>query len=202
MAFFSGQRIGVSSDMCINTSDLTTPNLYTVLKGVGKSFAWYSEDLPATGSTVCHYNYYVERHNPVTLFSNVPGSVNKRFADFPTDYSKLENMVCISPNMIHDMHDGSIGQGDTWLKNHLSALAEWCLANNSIFVVYFDENDFLTSDRRIPVIAVGEHVKAGFQLSHQYDHYHWTKSICSMLNAPNAWTSHLAARSNISGCWK
>src|SRR5439155_15127972 len=98
---------------------------------------------------------------------NVPGTQNKRFADFPTDYTKLENVVCITPNMIDDMHDGTIAQGDTWLKNKLSSLVTWCIMHNSIFVVYFDEDNG-AHNNHIPVIAVGQHVMANRQLSTRY----------------------------------
>ena len=198
--FFSGQNNGVTNDNCINNTTLTTPNLYTQLKTKVMTFAWYSEGLPSTGSTVCSYGYYREKHNPVTIFANVPGTQNKRFADFPTDYTKLENVVCITPNMINDMHDGTITQGDTWLKNNLSALANWCITHRSIFVVYFDEDDGSQSNH-IPVIAVGQHVKANYQLATKYDHYNWTRTICSMFYAPNTWTGNLSSRSDITGCW-
>jgi len=198
--FFAGQNNGVTNDDCINTTTLTTPNLYTKLNSVGKTFAWYSEGLPSTGSTVCSYGYYREKHNPVTIFANVPATQNKMFASFPTDYTKLENVVCITPNMINDMHDGTISQGDTWLKNNLSALADWCLTHNSIFVVYFDEDDGSQSNQ-IPVIAVGQHVKVNYQLSTKYDHYNFTRTICSMFYASNNWTSNLVSKSDITGCW-
>jgi len=100
--FFAGQDNGITSDECVYDSILTTPNLYTVLNTSGKSFAWYSEDLPAMGSKVCNYMYYVEKHNPTTIFANVPDSANKPFTAFPTDYNQLENVVNISPNIVAD----------------------------------------------------------------------------------------------------
>ncbi len=199
--FFAGDPNGVINDDCINTSDLTTPNLYTSLDNAGKSFAWYSEGLPETGSTVCKAYPYVEKHNPTTIFANVPGSANKRFKDFPTDYSQLENVVCITPNSKNDMHDGSVADGDTWLKTNLSSLADWCQTHNSIFVVYFDENDG-SNGNRIPVVAVGQPVKTNFQRNSLYDHYNWTRTICSMFSAPEAWTTNLSSRSRIDSCWQ
>ena len=199
--FFAGQSNGVTSDNCINTKLLTTPNLYTNLKIAGRSFAWYSEGLPYTGSTTCKYGYYVEKHNPTTIFANVPASQNKTFTSFPTDYTKLENVVCISPNLINDMHDGSVSTGDQWLKKHLSSLAEWCRTHNSIFVVYFDENDG-SEKNQIPVIALGQHVKANYKQTDYCDHYNWTRTICAMFAAPKTWTTNLSTRNSVNGCWK
>ena len=201
MDFFAGQPNGITSDSCINTTSLTTPNLYTKLNSVGKSFAWYSEGLPSTGSTICQSGYYVEKHNPVTVFANVPHSGNKTFASFPTDYTKLENVVCISPDLINDMHDGTVSAGDQWLKTHLSLLIDWCSTHNSIFVVYFDENDG-TRGNQIPVIALGEHVKVNYKQTILYDHYNWTRTICAMFGASQTWTSNLSPKKKINGCWQ
>lgn len=199
--FFAGQPNGIASDACIDNSALTTPNLYTILKDAGKSFAWYSEDLPKTGSKVCTYGNYVEKHNPTTVFANVPGSANKRFADFPTDYNQLENVVNISPNLENDMHDGTIKEADNWIKKHLAPVIDWCTTHNSVFVIYFDESE-ANEDNRIPVIAVGQQVKAACRSDTRYDHFSWTKTISAMFLAPDAWTGNLSAAKLITGCWK
>lgn len=201
VAFFAGDPNGIYSDSCMAGAPLETANLYTALEEVGKSFAWYSEDLPSRGSTVCSHNYYHKKHNPAALFANVPEKANKSFADFPKDFLQLENVVCISPNLLHDMHDGTIAQADTWLKEQLASLVEWCARHNSIFVVYFDESDTYQSNQ-IPVIAVGEKVKQNYLLDSSLDHFNWTRTICSMFKAPNAWTPNLKTRQEITGCWK
>ena len=199
--FFAGESNGINSDACINNSPLTSPNLYTILKEAGKSFAWYSEDLPATGSKVCVYKNYVQKHNPTTAFANVPDIANKRFADFPADYNQLENVVAISPNLVNDMHSGTIKQADNWLKKHLAALVNWCATHNSVFIIYFDESE-TKEDNRIPVIAVGQQVKADCQSGTRYDHFSWTKTISAMFLAQDTWTGNLSAAKLVTGCWK
>jgi phosphatidylinositol-3-phosphatase len=199
--FFAGDALGVSTNNCIEGTPFNSPNLYTVLKEKNRTFAWYSEDLPATGSKLCYYNKYVQKHNPVPIFANVPLDANKRFDDFPTDYSKLEDVVCISPNLVNDMHDGTIREGDQWLKKNLDRLVEWCLTHNSIFVLYWDESD-TESDNRIPVVAVGEKVKSNYHLSGYHDHYSWSRTISRMFDAPASWTKNVASAKLITGCWK
>ncbi len=199
--FFSGEPNGIITDQCMTPAAFTTPNLYTQLNTKGKSFAWYSEDLPSAGSTVCRSGAYVAKHNPTTIFTNVPGPVSKPFSDFPVDFSKLENVVCISPNMMNDMHDGSISRGDEWLKNNLSSLVEWCKTHNSVFVIYFDEND-KTGENKIPVIAIGQHIKVNYKETGLYNHYSWTKTISKMFSASTTWTSNVQSARVITGCWK
>jgi phosphatidylinositol-3-phosphatase len=199
--FFAGDALGVKDNSCIEGAPFDSPNLYTVLKEKNRTFAWYSEDLPAAGSKVCVSGNYVQKHNPVPIFANVPLEANKRFADFPSDYSKLEDVVCITPNLINDMHDGTIKDGDEWLRIYLNPLIEWCSKNNSIFVLYWDESE-VDNDNRIPVIAVGEKVKAKYRLPTYYDHYSWSKTISQMFDAATDWTKNVSSAKLITGCWK
>lgn len=201
VAFFSGDPNGVLDDACVTLDTLSAPNLYTTLKTVNKSFAWYSEDLPATGSKVCVSDYYFAKHNPTSIFSNVPRKANRRFADLPANYNKLENVVCITPNIVNDMHSGSISRGDDWVRTHLSSLVDWCNTHNSIFVIYFDESG-TNPDNKIPVIAVGQPVQVGFKSSETYDHYSWTKTAATMFSAPADWTNNLSGAKVVTGCWK
>jgi acid phosphatase len=201
VAFFSGHINGITSDACISSAPLNRKNLFTELKSAGKTFAWYSEGLPSTGSRVCKSGNYVEKHNPVTIFSTVPDSINKPFSSFPTDFSRLENVVCISPDLSNDMHDGSIEEGDEWLRTNLSSLADWCMSHNSIFVVYFDETE-TDNDNRIPVVAVGQPVKLNYESAVRYDHYSWTKTISSMFHANESWTGNLSRSRRVTDCWK
>ena len=43
--------------------------------------------------------------------------------------------------MCNDMHDCSVGTGDTWLKNNLDAYAQWAKTHNSLLIVTFDEDN-------------------------------------------------------------
>jgi hypothetical protein len=198
IAFFSGTTNGKRDDECIDDLPYSNPNLFTQLITKGKTFGWYSEDLPFTGSTICYSGNYVERHNPTQCFSNVSPKCNKRWADFPADHSKLENVVCISPNLENDMHNGSIRDGDTWLKGNCSELIEWCKNHNSVVVVYFDENNNVPGNH-IPVIAVGEPVKVNHTDSTHYDHYNWTRTLLSIHGAGQIANSGL--RTDIMDCW-
>ena len=86
-------------------------------------------------------------------------------------------------------------------RTNLSSLINWCTTHNSLFVVYFDENDG-SAGNKIPVIAIGQDVKANFQLSTRYNHYNWTRTICAMFSADEVWTANLRSKYKIRGCWK
>ena len=130
----------------------TTSNLGEQLIKKGLSFKGYSESLPAVGSQVdFDPPNYARKHVPWISFGNVPNgttmgsSSNLRFADFPTDYSKLPTVAFVVPNLIHDMHNGkpeqSIPAGDAWLRDNLDGYYQWAKTHNSLLIVTFDEND-------------------------------------------------------------
>jgi phospholipase C len=134
-------------------------NLGEQLIKKGLSFKGYAESLPAIGSTVdvdppgCRGRacVYARKHVPWISFANVPNgttvetSSNLRFADFPSDYSKLPTVAIVVPNLDNDMHNGhpveSIPAGDSWLRRNLDSYYQWAKTHNSLLIVTFDEND-------------------------------------------------------------
>ena len=76
LALFSGSTQGITDDKAI-VDKFDAPNLYGKLRAIGKTCAWYSEDLPNTGSIIIHKDLYVRKHNPLSDFKIVPDSVNK-----------------------------------------------------------------------------------------------------------------------------
>lgn len=89
------------------------------------------------------------------------------------------------PNLADDMHDGTIAQGDDWLRSHIDAYAHWAVANNSLLVITFDEDDSSAANR-VPTILLGAHIATGVNStpSTHYDLLH-TLLQASGLPAPN-----------------
>src|SRR5581483_4873677 len=95
------------------------------LIGAGKTFGGYADGLPAVGSDVLTYGNYARKHNPWVDFTDVPASDNMPFTSFPTtDFSQLPTVSIVVPDLQHDMHDGTIAQGDQWLQQNLGAYAQ------------------------------------------------------------------------------
>jgi len=136
LALFSGSTQGVKDD---GMYDLDVPNLATSLAAAGLSFATYSEGLPSPGSRASVSGLYVRKHNPCASFTNVPGSVNLPFHSLPADFSRLPTVSFVIPDLRHDMHDGSVAEGDAWLRENLDGYARWAPANKSLLVITFDE---------------------------------------------------------------
>jgi hypothetical protein len=144
-ALFSGSTQGVTEDGTYFFPN--TPTLAGELRQAGLSFAGYAE-AP------------VDRdHNPWLSFGDSQGAAQD-LSQFPADFGKLPTVSFVIPNLLHDMHDGSIAEGDRWLKANLSAYANWAVIHNSLLVVTFDEDEG-TRDNQVATIIVGAGVDVG-----------------------------------------
>ena len=177
VALFAGSTYSLTDDSCPH--GLTGPTLASELLAKKLSFAIYSENLPNAGFTGCSADNgrYRRKHNPVADFQvGLPANVNLPFTKFPRDYSKLPTVAFVVPNMMNDMHDGTIAEGDTWLKQHLSKYAKWAQSHNSLLIVTWDESDARSATNQIPLIMVGARLKP--VRSNQYvNHYGVLRAI-------------------------
>jgi hypothetical protein len=180
--FFSGGNQGVTGDSCPYT--FSAANLGSALIGAGLTFAGYSEDLPAVGSPTCGAGGYVRRHAPWINFTNVPAATHLPWTSFPADYNSLPTISFVIPNVDHDMHDGSIQQGDTWLQQNLDGYTQWAQTHNSLLIVTWDEDDF-TNVNQIATIFVGPMTVAG-QYSETINHYNVLRTLEDMYGLPYA----------------
>ena len=167
LALFSGSTQGVASDRCPLT--FSGPNLATSLRAAGRTFAGYSEDLPSVGFTGCTAGDYARKHNPWVDFPAVPAAANLPMTRFPSDPARLPVVAFVVPNLAHDMHDGTVAEGDAWLARHLGGYARWARTHNSALVVTWDEDDD-NHDNRIATLVVGAHVRPG-PYAGRVDHY-------------------------------
>jgi acid phosphatase len=101
---------------------------------------------------------------------------------FPADFSQLPNVSFVSPNMCNDMHDCSVGTGDSWLRTRLDAYAQWAKSHNSLLIVTFDEDNYL-SVNRVYTVFVGANVKTG-TYSKQINHYTVLRTIEAAYGLP------------------
>jgi phosphatidylinositol-3-phosphatase len=198
LALFSGDTFGLASDACpVNTG--AAPNLGSELLAAGYTFAGFSEDLPAVGSEACSAGKYARKHAPWANFTNVPASASVPFSAFNnrTDFASLPTVSFVIPNLDNDMHDGSITQADTWMYNNLSRYANWAVANNSLLIITFDEDDG-GSKNQIPTVIYGAHVKPG-PSPETISHYNLLSTIEEMYGLPK--TGLAANAPAISSIW-
>ncbi|MER7751662.1 alkaline phosphatase family protein [Kitasatospora sp. NPDC097643] len=180
LALFSGSTQGITNDSCPHA--LSAPSLGSALAAAGLSFTGYSEGLPSPGYTGCDSGGYARKHNPWVDFTDLPPAVNQPFSAFPHDYATLPTLSFVIPDLDHDMHDGSVRQGDTWLQQNLAGYADWARAHNSLLVVTWDEDDG-GQDNRIPTVIVGQQVAPG-GYDERIDHYRLLRTLEDALGLP------------------
>jgi phosphatidylinositol-3-phosphatase len=171
IAFYSGSQQGVTNNNTPTNLPFTTPNLGAQLIQSGRTFTGYSEGMPSDGYTGDASGQYVRRHNPWVNWQQIgsstppntlPTTTNRTYAAFPTNYDALPTVSIIVPNLINDMHDGTIAQGDLWLRNNLDGYVQWAKTHNSLFIFTFDEDDSSAgNNNRIATILVGGMVQPG-----------------------------------------
>jgi phosphatidylinositol-3-phosphatase len=180
LALFSGSTQAIIDDSCPH--DFAGEELASALQKHKLRFAIYSEDMPSDGFTGCAASdgLYRRKHNPVANWqAHLPADANRPFSAFSSDFTALPTVAFVVPNMMDDMHDGSIAQGDTWLQRHLDNYAQWAKTHDSLLIVTWDESDGASSSNRIPMLMVGAHLKAGS--SAQYlTHYNLLRTLTDM----------------------
>jgi acid phosphatase len=198
IALFSGSPQGVHDNNVPYT--FTAPSLGGQLIAKGLDFAGYSEDLPSVGWTGKDHLWYRRRHNPWVDFTDVPATDNLPFTAFPrpADFSRLPTVSFVIPNLQHDMHNGSIKAGDTWLKANLDPYVQWAKTHNSLLVFTLDETDHKT-DMRIPTLFVGPMVKPG-KYPEKINHYNLLRTIEDMYGLSHL--ANAATAAPITDVWK
>jgi hypothetical protein len=197
LALFSGSTQGVGDDSCPH--QFATPNLGSELIAAHLSFAGYSEGLPAPGSHTCSAGNYARKHVPWINFQNVPASASMPFSSFPAgDYARLPTVSFVIPDVCHDMHDCSVGVGDTWLRDHIAGYAAWAMTHDSLLILTWDEDDD-SSGNHIATIFAGQMVRPG-SYGMRITHYSVLRTIEELYHLrPSA---DAASAATISGVWR
>jgi phospholipase C len=89
------------------------------------------------------YEEYAVRHNPPPYFTTLSGcaTFDVPFTQLSADLanSTLPTFSFITPNLIDDMHDGTIADGDNWLHNNLPTILnspEYQSGNTAVFITW------------------------------------------------------------------
>jgi phosphatidylinositol-3-phosphatase len=183
VALLSGSTLGVTNDACPQELG-GTPTLASQLSAAGRSFAGFSESLPAAGFTGCQSQdgQYARKHDPWADFTSTPAGANQTLSALPADYARLPTVGVVVPNMCNDTHDCPVSTGDTWARDHLSGYVAWARTHNSLLIVTFDEDDG-RSQNHIATMLVGPMVRPG-DVAGRADHYTLLRTLEDMYGLP------------------
>jgi hypothetical protein len=168
--------------------------------GQGESWKAYEESMPSNCDK-SNSGEYAVRHNPPPYFTSLTGC-----STFDVPYSKLAGDLSagtlpafsfVTPNLIDDMHDGTIAQGDSWLSSNLPTIlnsSEYQSGTTAVFVTWDEgsggssgENCAAnTSDNscHVATIVISPSTKAGSTSATLFNHYSLLGTAEQLLGLP------------------
>ena len=184
LAITGGSTFGVTTD-CTSCFQ-SQPNIAVDrIEASGRTWKAYEESMPSA-CFVGDSGEYVQKHNPFIYYDDVRLNTTECNKDVPytalagdlASASTTPNYVFITPNLIDDMHDGTIAQGDTWLANNLPAIlnSPAYTTQNSVLDIVWDEDDSSQSNQ-VASIIINSAVTPGYHSMAAYTHYSWLKTI-------------------------
>ena len=192
----AGENFGILNDDDPNSSNTisSTSHLADQIEAAGLTWKAYQESMGAACGLSSHGQYAV-KHNPFAYFSDINGWNGRSFqptarcTEHVVDYSQLDadlaaatvpDYVFITPNLVNDMHDGSIAQGDAWLAAQVpKILASDRFKQGGVLFLLWDEGSSQGDDP--PFIAVSPNAKAGFVSQTDYDTSAFLKTTQAIL---------------------
>jgi phosphatidylinositol-3-phosphatase len=168
--------------------------------GQGETWKAYEESMPSNCDK-SNAGEYAVRHNPPPYYTSLSGCASR---DVP--YTRLAADLAgnalpafsfITPNLIDDMHDGTIAQGDAWLARNLPAILnspEYKAGTIAVFITWdegsggypIEDCDDNTTDSscRVPTIVVSPSTPAGTTSGTLFNHYSLLGTTEQLLGLP------------------
>lgn len=167
------------------------PSVFGQALALGKTARAYQESMPAPCDHSDSGDYAV-RHNP---WAYVPAEAAAcRAGDVPSGAPSggalasdvragtMPDVGLLTPNLIHDAHDGTLGQADAWLRRWIPVLMsgpDWQHHRLAVVVV-FDEGE---TSNQVPFVLIAPGL-SGAVIHQRLDHYALTRLIDGVISAP------------------
>lgn len=149
-----------SKDCGTTACGTTAPSIF----GQGETWRAYQETMPSNCYRAA-FGTYVVRHNPPPYYQRLTGcrTSDVPYSQLASDLSagRLPAFSFVTPNLIDDMHNGTVAQGDAWLSRALPqifASPQYRNGSTAVFVTWDEGEGGHTSDCQTNTIDVGCHV--------------------------------------------
>jgi hypothetical protein len=192
VAIVSGGTQGISSDCTPpGCGPFTTASLGGQMSAAGIPWRAYMEGMPSACSSVSSAGDYAEKHNPFLYFTDVRSASSCASVEQPYPGTAglvaalvspaAPDFVWISPNLVDDMHDGSVATGDAWLRANLAPVlaSPWFSGGDATVIVTMDENDAESSPAggQVPMVVISNTARGRGQVAVHGSHYGTLRSI-------------------------
>jgi hypothetical protein len=187
IALTSGGTQGLADDGVYN---LGVNNLFDQIASSGRTWHAYQQGYPGncfTGASSPAVvdgdgksGTYVRKHNPAISYTSISGNAAAcaNISSFASFDPAAANFEFITPNMINDMHDGTVADGDNFLRAFLPRITGSAAFDNSLVLVTFDEGTTnVNGGGHIVTIAITPNMTPGFKAGDAYTHYSMLRTI-------------------------
>ena len=191
LALTGGSTFGITSDC--TTCWVSASNIADSIENAGKTWRAYEESMPSPCFVGDSYPY-VQKHDPLIYFNDIRNNTS-RCQGHVVPYSQLSsdlasasttpNYSFIAPNSCNDMHDCSVGTGDTWLSQHVPQIlsSPAFTTQRSMLALLWDEDDYAGTNQ-VPLIMIGNGVTPNLRSTIGYNHYSTLHTIETALGLP------------------
>jgi hypothetical protein len=179
-----GSTFGVTDDADPSAHPIAARSVFQQL---GTGWRAYQESM----GTACQRTSsapYAVRHNPPTYFTALASACAAQDVPLPASPTFDAALTFVTPNLVHDMHDGTVADGDRWLAGFVPkvlASPEYAAGTLALFVVW-DENGGTDAgpSNHIPCFVVAPSVRPGARLATAVTHYSLLATIEDLLGLP------------------
>jgi phospholipase C len=167
--------------------------------GQGETWKSYEESMPSNCFGTNSGEYAV-RHNPPPYFTTLSGcsTLDVPYTQLSSDLTNgtLPTFSFVTPNLIDDMHDGTVPEGDTWLSNNLPTIfnsSEYKSGTTAVFVTWDEGEGGLANNCAHNSLDVGCHVATlvispstvpGTKSATLFNHYSLLRTTEDLLGLP------------------
>lgn len=187
LALFAGSTFGIRDD---GVHHLGGKNLVDQLEAHDRTWRVYAQNVPARCSQIFGAQgpvdlaglpgWYARKHEPAITFNDIARSSTRcaritHLAGFNPAAADFELIV---PNMSNDMHDGTIAQGDAFLRAFVPRITASAAFSNSLLIITWDEGGTsIGGGGRVATIVVAPGVPRGFRSTVAHTHYSVLRTI-------------------------
>ncbi len=192
----AGENFGILNDDDPGPDDTidARSHLADQIEHAGLTWRAYQESMGQPCGLSSH-DTYAAKHDPFVYFSDINGwngvafAPSARCAEHVVDFAQLDADIAagtvpdyafITPDLQHDMHDGTVAEGDAWLAAQVPRLfATDAYRNGGALFLLWDEGSNSGDDP--PFIVVSPRVKGGTVSTTSYDTSSFLLTVEDML---------------------
>ena len=178
-----GSTFGVTDDKPPAAHPISAASIFSQVGATG--WRALQESMPGP-CALTNYGSYAVRHNPAAYYTSIRSACQTR--DIRYDLAAAPDVSAaytfVTPNLIHDMHDGTVADGDAWLSAFVPKVlaSPQYQAGNTLLVITWDEGTIASN--QVAALMVAPSIRPGTRSDTSYTHYSLLRTSEELLGLP------------------